>query len=134
MEIALHQTGSLPTNLERQYRRALTAAQSSYFSNLIEENKNNPHQKCGTVAKLTKKHHSPRKDGFHFSSDELINFFDEKIMIIRKQITDSSLNLRISQKLSCSESAQFCQDLGSMDTLKFFYPMSLVSRSSKSWK
>ena len=36
-EMAPHQTGSLPTSLERQYRRALTAARSSYFSNLIEE-------------------------------------------------------------------------------------------------
>jgi hypothetical protein len=64
-----------------------------------------------TVTNLTKKH-SPRKDGFHFSSDKLIYFFDENIMIIRKQIMDSSLNLRISPKLSCPESAQHYQDLG----------------------
>ena len=42
------------------------------------------HPKCifDTVAKLTKKQHSLSEDGFHF----------EKNMIIRKQITDSSLN------------------------------------------
>uniref|UniRef100_A0A8C7RA04 Reverse transcriptase domain-containing protein n=1 Tax=Oncorhynchus mykiss TaxID=8022 RepID=A0A8C7RA04_ONCMY len=47
------------------------------------------------------------------------------IMIIRKQITDSSLNLRIPSKLSCPESAQLCQDLGSRETLKCFSTISL---------
>uniref|UniRef100_A0A8K9ULD5 Reverse transcriptase domain-containing protein n=1 Tax=Oncorhynchus mykiss TaxID=8022 RepID=A0A8K9ULD5_ONCMY len=108
-----------------QYRRALTAARSSYFSNLIEENKNNPKFLFDTVAKLTKKQHSPREDDFHFSSDKFMNFFEEKIMIIRKQITDSSLNLRIPSKLSCPESAQLCQDLGSRETLKCFSTISL---------
>ena len=108
-----------------QYRRALTAAPSSYFSNLIEENKNNPKFLFDTVAKLTKKQHSPREDGFHFSSDKFINFFEEKIIIIRKQITDSSLNLLIPSKLSCPESTQLCQDLGSRETLKCFSTISL---------
>jgi hypothetical protein len=44
-----------------------------------------------SVAKLTKKEHSPREYGLHFSNVEFMNF-DEKIMIIRKQIRDS-LNL-----------------------------------------
>ena len=108
-----------------QYRRCLTAARSSYCSNLIEENKNNPTFIFDTVAKLTKKQHSPREDGFHFSSDKLMNFIDENIMIIRKKITDSSLNLHISPKLSCPESAQHCQDLGSRETdtfLKSYIP------------
>jgi hypothetical protein len=78
-----------------------------------------------TVAKLTKKQHSPREDYFHFSSDKFMNLFDEKIMIIRKKITDSSLNLCISPELSCPESAQHCQDLGSRETLKFCNPISL---------
>ena len=108
-----------------QYRRALTAARSSYFSNLIEENKNNPKFLFDTVANLTKKQHSPREDGFHFSSDKFMNFFEEKIMNIRKQITDSSLNLRIPPNLSCPESAQLCQDLGSRETLKCFSTISL---------
>ena len=80
--------------------------------NLIEENKNNPKFLFDTVAKLTKKQHSPREDDFHFSSDKFMNFFEEKMiknMIIRKQITDSSLNLRIPSKLSCPETAQLCQ-------------------------
>uniref|UniRef100_A0A8C7IIF3 Reverse transcriptase domain-containing protein n=1 Tax=Oncorhynchus kisutch TaxID=8019 RepID=A0A8C7IIF3_ONCKI len=54
-----------------------------------------------------------------------MNFFEEKIMIIRKQITDSSLNLRIPSKLSCPESAQLSQDLGSRETLKCFSNRSL---------
>jgi hypothetical protein len=58
-----------------QYRRALTAAPSSYFFNLIEENKNNPKCIFDTVAKLTKKQHSTREDGFYFSSDGFMNFF-----------------------------------------------------------
>ena len=41
-----------------QYRRALTAARSFYFSNLIEEN--NPKFIFDTFTKLTKKQHSPR--------------------------------------------------------------------------
>ena len=46
-------------------------------------------------------------------------------MIMRKQITDSSLNLSIPSKLSCPESAQLCQDLGSRETLKCFSTISL---------
>ena len=46
-------------------------------------------------------------------------------MIIRKQITDYSLNLRVPSKLSCPESAQLCQDLGSRETLKWFNTISL---------
>jgi hypothetical protein len=72
-----------------QYRRALTAALSSYFSNLIEEIENNPKFIFDTVAKLTKKQYSLREDGFHFSSDKFINFFVENIMIMRKKMTDS---------------------------------------------
>jgi hypothetical protein len=84
--MAPHQTGSLPICLERQYSvvgRALTAARTSNFSNLIEENKNNPKSIFDTVAKLTIKQHSTRENGFHFSSDTFMNFFNEKIMIIR---------------------------------------------------
>uniref|UniRef100_A0A674E7E7 Reverse transcriptase domain-containing protein n=1 Tax=Salmo trutta TaxID=8032 RepID=A0A674E7E7_SALTR len=65
------------------------------------------------------------EDGFHFSSNKCMNFFEEKIMIIRKQITDSSLNLRIPPKLHCPESAQLCQDLGSREILKCFSTISL---------
>ena len=90
-----------------QYRRALTAARSSYFSNLIEENKNNPEFLFDTVAKLTKKQHSPREDGFHFSRNKFMNFFEEKIMIIRNQITDSIyVFLQSSVVLSLHNSAR----------------------------
>ena len=127
--MALHQTRSLLTSLERQYRVVSKSPHCCliirFFSNLIEQNKNNPTFILDTVAKLTKRQHSPREDGFHFSSDKFMNFFEEKIMIIRKQITDSSLNLRIPPKLSCSESAQLCQDLGSRETLKCFSTISL---------
>ena len=51
------------------------------------------------------------EDDFHFSNNKFMNFFEEKIMIIRKQITDSSLNLCISPKLSCH-----CQDQGLRET------------------
>ena len=54
-----------------------------------------------------------------------MNFVDKKIIIIRKQITDLSLNLHIYPKLSCPESAQNCQDLGSMEKIKFWNPVSL---------
>ena len=70
-------------------------------------------------AKLTKSSILQREDGFHFSSDKFMNFFEEKIMIIRK-LSDSSLNLGIPSKLSCPESVQLCQGLGSRETLKCF--------------
>ena len=126
--MALHQTGSLRLAWKDstvQYRSALTTARSSYFSNLIDENKNNPKCIFDTVAKLTKKQPSPREGVVHFSSDTFMNFFEENIMIIRKQITDSSLNLSIPPKLSSSESAELCQDLGSRETLKCFSTISL---------
>jgi hypothetical protein len=86
-----HQTGSLPTSLERQYRAV--SKSPHYFSIILF---------------------------FQFNRDKFMYIFEEKIMIIRKQITDSSLNLRIPPKLSCPESAQLCQDLGSRETLKCF--------------
>ena len=120
-----HRTGSFPTSLERQYRAVSKRPHCcslilffffffffSSFFNLIKENKNNPKFIFDMVAKLTKKQHSPREDGFHFSSKKFINFLEEKIMIIRKQITDSSSNLRIPPKLSCPASTQLCQDQG----------------------
>jgi hypothetical protein len=45
-----------------------------------------------TVSKLTKNNNSPRKDGFHFSSYKFINFFDEKMMIIKKLIININEN------------------------------------------
>jgi hypothetical protein len=75
-EVALHQTGSLGKDSTVQYQRALTAARSPYFSNLIEENKNNPKCIFDTVTKVTKKQHTPREDVFHFISDEFLNFYD----------------------------------------------------------
>ncbi|XP_071245058.1 uncharacterized protein [Salvelinus alpinus] len=50
-----------------QYRKALNAARSAYFSNQIEENKNNPKCIFDTVEKLTEKQHSPSEDGLHFT-------------------------------------------------------------------
>ena len=120
--MAPHHTGSLPTSLERQYRAVSKGPHCCLillFSNLIEENKNNPKYIFDTIAKITKKQQSPRKDGFHFSSDKFMNFFDEKIMIIRTPSMDSSLNLRIYPKLTCPESAQHSQDLASRETLTF---------------
>jgi hypothetical protein len=52
-----------------------------------------------------------------------MNFFEGRIMIIRKQITDS-LNQLIPPNFSCPESSQLCQDLGSRETLKFFITIS----------
>ena len=50
-----------------QYRRALTAAPSSYFSKLIEENNENPKCIFDIVSKLTKKQAFP-KEGMAFTS------------------------------------------------------------------
>ena len=84
--MAPHQTGSFRLAWKDstvQYRRALTAGRSSYFSNLNEEHNNNTKFVFDTVAKLTKKQHSPREDGFHLSSYKFMNFFEEKMIITK---------------------------------------------------
>ena len=71
MEMAFHQTGSLPTSLEK-HCRAISKSPPCCLVILLQENKNNPKCIFDSVAKLTKKQHSLREDGFHFSSDEFV--------------------------------------------------------------
>ena len=82
-EMAPHQTGSLPTSLERQYRAVSKSPHCCLIILFFQLNWGKEEQsKIYFVAKLNKNQHSPREDGFHFSSDKFIIFFEEKIMII----------------------------------------------------
>ena len=65
------------------YKHALSTARSSYFSTLIDENRNNPRHLFNTVARLTKKHVDPCVS-IPFSSNDFMNFFDDKIIKIRE--------------------------------------------------
>ncbi|KAJ8003020.1 hypothetical protein DPEC_G00165030, partial [Dallia pectoralis] len=107
------------------YRKSLISARSAYLSNLIDTNKNNPKFLFDTIAKLTKKQCLTNEVGLHFSCDEFMNYFDEKIMNIRKEIANCTLNCLSSQKLCCTVSPQSCPDLVSMATLESFVPVSL---------
>ncbi|KAJ7986671.1 hypothetical protein DPEC_G00342300 [Dallia pectoralis] len=107
------------------YRKSLISARSAYLSNLIDTNKNNPKFLFDTIAKLTKKQCLTNEVGLHFSCDEFMNYFDEKIINIRKEIANCTLNCLSSQKLCCTESPQSCPDLVSMATLESFLPVSL---------
>ena len=67
------------------YKHALSTARSSYFSTLIDENRNNPRYLFNTVARLTKNHVDPFVS-IPFSSNDFMNFFDDKIIKIRDTI------------------------------------------------
>ena len=73
------------------YKHALSAARSSYFSALIEENKNNPRYLFHTVASLTKSHASADPCiPATYSSNDFMNFFDTKLIKIRETIQNLS--------------------------------------------
>uniref|UniRef100_A0A3Q1J4G7 Reverse transcriptase domain-containing protein n=2 Tax=Anabas testudineus TaxID=64144 RepID=A0A3Q1J4G7_ANATE len=69
------------------YKKALSAARSSYLSTLIENNKNNPRFLFNTVAKLTRKKTTADISATTLcSSEDFMNFFNNKIVNIRQKI------------------------------------------------
>ena len=80
------------------YKHALSTAHSSYFSTLIDENRNNPRHLFNTVARLTKNHVDPCAS-IQFSSNDLMNFFDDKIIKIRDTIKSSSTTTHVGSTL-----------------------------------
>ncbi len=69
------------------YRLALKAARSAYFSKLIENNHNNPRCLFSTVAKLVRNKASTEPDiPSQHNSNDFMNFFTDKIEIIRNKI------------------------------------------------
>ena len=71
------------------YKHAISTTCSSYFSTLRDENRNNPRHLFNTVARLTKNHVDPCVS-IPFSSNDFMNFFDDKIIKIRDTIQSSS--------------------------------------------
>ncbi|XP_078139509.1 uncharacterized protein LOC144539314 [Centroberyx gerrardi] len=69
------------------YKRTLSAARASYYSDLINTNKNNPKFLFDTVAKLTRKP-SPVASS-QFTANDFLNFFNHKIDSIRDEISNS---------------------------------------------
>uniref|UniRef100_A0A669EKP4 Reverse transcriptase domain-containing protein n=1 Tax=Oreochromis niloticus TaxID=8128 RepID=A0A669EKP4_ORENI len=72
------------------YKKALRKARTSYYSSLIEENKNNPRFLFSTVARLTKSQSSTEPTiPLTLTSNDFMNFFTNKIFIIREKITNN---------------------------------------------
>ena len=81
------------------YKRMLSIARASYLSNLIANNKNNPRFLFDTVASLTR--NPPPTINSPFTADDFLNFFNQKIINIRDEISKSlppsgSTNLPLS--------------------------------------
>lgn len=118
------------------YKRALSTSRSSYFSTLIDENKNNPRHLFSTVAKLTKNQADPCVSA-PFNSNDFMNFFDNKVIKIRDKIQSSFVSPHIgssslSTQLMDSESSQ-----GRVSYLNSFTPIDVsefntIVNSSKS--
>ena len=80
------------------YKHALSTALSSYFSTLIDENRNSPRHLFNTVARLTENHVDPCVS-IPFSSNDFMNFFDDKIIKIRDTIQSSSTTTHVGSAL-----------------------------------
>ncbi len=68
----------------KNYKRALSAARSAYFSNLININKNNPRFLFDTVARLTQ--NTPANSS-SLNADDFLKFFTNKFDSIRDKVT-----------------------------------------------
>ena len=88
----------------KTYRKALCGARAAYYSSLIEENKNNPRFLFSTLGRLTKSHNSTDPCiPMALSSNDFINFFNDKILTIRDKI--NHLMPSIGNNLSSLETA-----------------------------
>ncbi|XP_074521141.1 uncharacterized protein LOC141786455 [Halichoeres trimaculatus] len=75
-------------NSLNEYRKALRLARATYYSTLIEENKNNPRFLFSTVARLTNSHSSTEPCvPLSLSSEGFMSFFNNKILKIRDKIS-----------------------------------------------
>ena len=72
------------------YKRVLSNAKASYFSLLINDNKNNPKFLFDTVAKMTRKPSAVLNSPF--TSNDFLTFFTKKIDGIRDEILNSLAN------------------------------------------
>ncbi len=71
------------------YRQTLKAARTEYIRKLIDNHQNNPRFLFSTVARLTNKQMSPDLNiPSQFNSNAFMNFFTDKIDIIRNTITN----------------------------------------------
>uniref|UniRef100_A0AAY4DRN7 Reverse transcriptase domain-containing protein n=1 Tax=Denticeps clupeoides TaxID=299321 RepID=A0AAY4DRN7_9TELE len=85
------------------YKKALSAARSTYLSSLIDKNKNNPGFLFKTIAKLTRnKTEMDATTQYNHSSDDFMNFFNTKIVANREKIkstTNSSADISMENNL-----------------------------------
>ena len=71
----------------RTYRNALSNARATYYSSLIEDNKNNPKFLFSTIARLTESHTSVEPCiPVSLNSNDFLSYFNDKITIIRDKI------------------------------------------------
>ncbi|KAM3619459.1 uncharacterized protein V6R79_008612 [Siganus canaliculatus] len=80
------------------YRRMLRRARASYYSTLIEENKNNHRFLFSTVARLTKSHSVNEPSiPVTLGSEEFMDFFNNKILLIRDKILAHNRKMDLEQ-------------------------------------
>ncbi|XP_049426310.1 uncharacterized protein LOC125885000 [Epinephelus fuscoguttatus] len=77
------------TDSLKTYKRGLHNARANYYSELIEDNKNNPRFLFSTVARLTESQSSIEPCiPLALSSNDFMSFFNDKILTIRGKIHD----------------------------------------------
>jgi len=73
----------------KTYKKALCNARAAYYSSVIEKNKNNPRSLFSTAARLTESHSSVELSiPIDLSGNDFMNFFNEKILIMRGKINN----------------------------------------------
>lgn len=86
----------------KRYKRALSAARSSYFSNLIDTNQNNHRVLFNTVARLTQS--SPTLNPA-ISANDFLEYFTDKISLIRSNITRQQSPISMSDQCPATTSS-----------------------------
>ncbi|CAJ1053038.1 RNA-directed DNA polymerase from mobile element jockey [Xyrichtys novacula] len=111
-----------------KYKKALRRARTTYYSSLIEENKNNPRYLFSTVARLTDCPSTTEPCiPLALSSNDFLSFFNDKILKIRGKIS----NLLTPPSVSLSDNPKNVEEpLRPLVHLSNFVPIDLPELKS----